>query len=185
MIFFINENYSIDGWRYLEAAPITGDTVATKYSNVTSSAIESTGTAIGTGSGNTWSILNQSGYTGTSVAKYCDDYLVNGFSDWFLPSQDELDWMYKNLYLYDVGDLSANSYWSSSEVSATNAYRQSFSTGLKSSSSKTTSYRYRPVRKFLRSIYYTVTYNGNGYTSGTIPSSERSIEGTTIIVAGV
>jgi hypothetical protein len=183
LIFYVNENYLTDGWRYLESAPITGDTVATKYSNV-NSLIGTTGTVVGTGSGNTWSILNQSGYTGVSVTKYCDDYSVNGFFDWFLPSQDELDWMYKNLYLYNVGDLSSASYWSSSEVSSTHSYRQSFTTGLQSSSTKSTSYRYRPIRKFLHAKNYTVTYNGNGYTSGTVPDSEIHIEGTTIIVSG-
>lgn len=44
------------------------------------------------------------------------------YSDWFLPSKDEIQAMYDELYLYGVGDMNAiDSYWTSSENDATTA----------------------------------------------------------------
>lgn len=53
------------------------------------------------------------------AAKLCGDLEVihNGilYDDWFLPSKDELDLMYKNLKLNKLRDFSRTGYWSSSE----------------------------------------------------------------------
>jgi hypothetical protein len=166
-IFYINPNYLNDGWRYIEASSVEDET-AIRWSNITT-AIETTSTSIGTGSGNTYAIISQSGFT-SGAASLCNNLILNTFDDWFLPSQDELNLMYQNLYLFGVGNLSNVSYWSSSEVSSTNAYRQAFSTGLKSSSPKTNTYRARAIRRFTSIPKYTLTYNGNEYTSGTLPS---------------
>ena len=148
-IFYINPNYATDGWRYLEAAPSAGDTTTIKWSNITT-AIGTTGTAIGTGKTNTEAILAQAGFT-DGAAKNCDNFSVNGYDDWFLPSQGELELMYDNLRLYSVGNfsiVSPASYWSSSEVSATNAYRHKFDSDIQDSVGKTSPYKYRPVRRF-------------------------------------
>ena len=151
LIFYINPNYLNDGWTYLEAYPQnitpTGDTTA-KWSNVTT-IIGTTGTSVGTGSGNTWSIVNQSGYTGTSAAKYCTQLSISGYTDWFLPSLDELHLMRLNLYLYNVGNFSTTGYWCSSEVDSTLAWREILSTGVQDNTKlKSQSYSYRACRKF-------------------------------------
>ena len=72
------------------------------------------GTAIGTGEQNTIDIVNQSGNV-TSAAVYCSDLTSGGYSDWFLPSKDELNQIYVNKVALntDLGTWSA--YWSSSE----------------------------------------------------------------------
>ena len=44
----------------------------------------------------------------------CDQLVLNGYSDWTLPTRDDLDLMYANLYLNNIGNLS-NFYWSSTE----------------------------------------------------------------------
>lgn len=57
---------------------------------------------------------------------------ISVFSDWFLPSKDELNQMYINLYLYSVGNFSTNPldyYWNSSEIDATNGEIQWFDDG--------------------------------------------------------
>lgn len=68
---------------------------------------------LGTGNANTNAIVALSG-SGTYAAKICYDLSVGGYSDWYLPSQYELDkiWLYRT----SVGGFTTNaSYWSSSQ----------------------------------------------------------------------
>ncbi|MCP4001428.1 MAG: DUF1566 domain-containing protein, partial [Gammaproteobacteria bacterium] len=51
------------------------------------------GTAVGTGASNTADILAGCNEPGIA-AELCDDYSVNGYDDWFLPSKDELARLY-------------------------------------------------------------------------------------------
>ena len=61
---------------------------------------------IGTGQTNTALIISIQG-TGFYAAHICDDLVLNGFSDWYLPSKQELNFM-NNVFGNNV-------YWSSSE----------------------------------------------------------------------
>jgi hypothetical protein len=70
----------------------------------------------------------------------------NTISGWYLPSKYELDILYDNRTL--VGGFTSNSYWSSTEASAVNAWMQDFSTGTQSSTMKLVSGYVRCVRKF-------------------------------------
>gem|GEM_PF-2862826 len=81
------------------------------------------------------------------AAKVCDTLTLNGFNDWFLPSRDEIQFMKINLYSNGLGNFLGNSYWTSSEVSASNAWILSMSTGPMSAS-KTLSGAVRAVRAF-------------------------------------
>lgn len=88
------------------------------------------GTAIGTGEQNTIDIL--AGCTTPGIAAYiCDTLTLNGYTDWFLPSLDELNEMYLNKT--DINTTaSANGgyifnyslYWSSSEYDNYSAWGQ-------------------------------------------------------------
>jgi hypothetical protein len=76
-----------------------------------------TSTAFGTGQANTNFMKAQIGYTG-GAAKVCDDYINNDtgtgvYSDWYLPSKDELYHIY--LQRAKLSGLSGEWYWSSSE----------------------------------------------------------------------
>jgi len=72
------------------------------------------GTAIGTGNQNTIAITS-SCLTAGIAAKLCADLVLNGYSDWYLPSEDELHKLAKNKVA--IGGFSDNSYyWSSTEV---------------------------------------------------------------------
>ena len=142
-VFYDKGIYS-DGWRYLEAAPSDlsgGRYVWGEYGRI------KTSTEIGTGYANTMKI---SSYRDGDVtfAKACLDYSVNGYDDWFLPSKDELDLMYKNLDVRGVGSFANVGYWSSSEYNATDAWYQDFSSGDQDSSLRGFEYRVRPVRAF-------------------------------------
>ncbi|MFZ4724629.1 MAG: FISUMP domain-containing protein [Paludibacter sp.] len=94
-------------------------------SNVT---VNASGTAIGTGNSNTNQIVAWQ-KSGTYAAKICYDLVLNTYSDWYLPSKDELLLMFNNLAKNNIGNLSG-SYWSSSEYSSDMAwYIYPFSSG--------------------------------------------------------
>ena len=102
------------------------------------------GTAIGTGNQNTIDIV--AGCSNFSfAAKVCADLTEGGYSDWYLPSKDELNKLYLNRTA--IGDFSGV-YWSSSEVSSTNAWYQSFSDGSQVSLGKFVSLFVRAIRSF-------------------------------------
>lgn len=84
----------------------------------------------------------------TYAAGVADDYAVNGKSDWWLPSKDELGKMQENLNNKGVGGFAAGNYWSSSEYLADFAWLQDFDLGLQYVSTKGFSYYVRPVRAF-------------------------------------
>ena len=120
------------------------------WSNITDILIGTTDTAIGAGLANTEAIIGQSGHT-NSAAKVCDDYSVTvgdiTYSDWFLPSKDELDKLYINRVAIG-GFVDYFDYWSSSESDANDAWRQGFYNGLQDISSKNLPIGVRAVRAF-------------------------------------
>jgi hypothetical protein len=79
-----------------------------------------TSTAIGTGASNTAAIVALCA-TSNTAAKICDNLVLEGYSDWFLPSKDELNLMLINLNKNGIGNL-VNYYWSSSEYDSNNAW---------------------------------------------------------------
>jgi len=82
-------------------------------SGFTSTNIPGTDTAIGTGRQNTALILSVD--ANAPAAKACADYRGGGEDDWFLPSKDELDLMYRNLKANNFGGFQGSYFWSSSQ----------------------------------------------------------------------
>jgi hypothetical protein len=80
------------------------------------------------GAGNTTKIIQAQGNSGNYAAKICRDYKGGGYTDWFLPSKDQLNTLYtqKNL----VGGFGDEIYWSSTEFSTGEAWVQYFQNGL-------------------------------------------------------
>jgi len=104
------------------------------------------GTALGTGKSNTTRIVQAQG-EGGYAAKLCDDLVLNGYSDWFLPSKDELNILYQNRNA--IGGFSSGYYWSSSEGSSSYAWHQNFDDGIQNIIYlKSYAYRVRAVRAF-------------------------------------
>jgi len=106
-----------------------------------------TGTAIGTGKSNTKKIVQKQG-SGNYAAKLCDDLVLNGYDDWYLPSKDELNELYKNKYLIGGFSTKKDFYWSSSEHNFNNAWLQYFNDGSQYYYFKYYTYRVRAVRAF-------------------------------------
>jgi uncharacterized protein (TIGR02145 family) len=103
-----------------------------------------TGTGIGTGNSNTNAIVAIQG-AGSYAARLCYDLDLNGFSDWYLPSIDELAKLYVNRILLGA---SGNLYWSSSEYSFESAHMFWFYNGGLGIGSKITSTYVRAIRSF-------------------------------------
>jgi hypothetical protein len=73
-----------------------------------------TGTAIGTGLANTNAIIASQGATATSYAAgLARAYTGGGYTDWYLPSIDELNKL--SLNKTDIGGFTIERYWSSTE----------------------------------------------------------------------
>ena len=115
--------------------------------------IGGTGSALGTGAANTTAIV--SGCSETAIAaRICADLILGGYTDWFLPSKDELNLMYDNigqgnaLELGNVGNFSSSSYWSSTESDNDSAWVQLFDVGYQNDDPKYFPSYVRAVRAF-------------------------------------
>jgi hypothetical protein len=103
------------------------------------------GTAIGTGNQNTIDIMNGCSTPGLA-ARLCGELVLGGFSDWYLPSKDELNQLYINRV--SVGGFANNYYWSSTEFMDANAWTQDFSNGAQFDIHKLNDGTVRAVRSF-------------------------------------
>ena len=104
------------------------------------------GTALGTGNQNTIDIMVGCATAGIS-ARICGDLVLNGFSDWYLPSKDELNKLYTNRVA--VGGFASANYVSSSEFDNVNVWYQDFiSGGQFSNGGKASGFNVRAIRAF-------------------------------------
>jgi hypothetical protein len=134
-----------DTWRYLEAAP--SDSPSAEWGCDGTLIPGADGTAVGAGEQNTLDI--EAGCaTLDTAADLCANLSLGGYSDWFLPSRDELNLMYENLKAQGVDGFADNYYWSSSEYDATHAWYQLFGNGNQGNFYKESTYRVRAVRAF-------------------------------------
>ena len=90
-------------------------------------AIGGTQIGIGYGAANTTAIVNGCAEVGIA-ARICDDLVLNGYSDWYLPSIDELEQLYLNLHVNGIAGFNTY-YWSSTEDDAYSAWIFSFASG--------------------------------------------------------
>jgi hypothetical protein len=142
---------------FFEAAPNNwnggSDANIAWCSSASTSISGSTGTSIGSGKTNTAAVASActTGASDTAIA-----YSGGGFSDWFLPSIDELLQMYTQRTA--IGgfkatnrgstSISTATYWSSTQNSATQARNWSFADNGNDNWSKSLGFNVRPVRSF-------------------------------------
>ena len=111
------------------------------------------GSAIGTGNQNTIDIMSGCATAGIA-ARICGDLVLNGYSDWYLPSIAELEKLNFNIGQgapapnTNIGGFTNSYYWSSSEYDYGNAWYFSFVYGDAYFSYKDDTYYVRAVRAF-------------------------------------
>jgi len=116
-LVFFDQGSVINGWRYKEVAQ-SDQSAGIQWGGL--------GTLIGgmtnDGKANTDAIVSALG-AGTA-AYLCKTLSINGYNDWFLPSQNELSDVFQNLQASGHGGIPANvDYWTSSELTANTAYQ--------------------------------------------------------------
>lgn len=147
---FYDKGYYSNGWRFLESAP--NDTTFLCwfiYSNSTMhtpSIVSAKEKSIGSGKSNTAAIVTALGITGNYAARYCDDLVLGGKDDWFLPSLDELNIMYSKKNI--ISGWSGTIYWSSTQDAGSQPYWQNLFNGVQSVAGTADTERVRAIRSF-------------------------------------
>jgi len=141
-IIFYDKGNDTNGWRYLEAALDFDMTSSHAWGYISNEL--GTLTVIGSGKENTRLML-AAGLA--PAAQACANYRGGGKNDWFLPSKDELNEIYKQRNHFENTRFS---FWSSSQGNEYNAWNQSFDNGNQEFNDNTNDFAYsvRPIRSF-------------------------------------
>ncbi|POR00580.1 hypothetical protein AU468_09545 [Alkalispirochaeta sphaeroplastigenens] len=147
-IVFFSDRRNEFPWSYLEAAPegwYQGQEDPAALWGPPDVETGASGSTTGTGEANTVLITQA---PADHAAHLASGAMINGFDDWFLPSNQELHALYENLFRRQAGGLLRESYWSSTERNPERAMAFNFDTGGQISAMKTNAYRVRPIRAF-------------------------------------
>ena len=163
-LIFYDKGNNIGGWRYLEAAPAdigpspflteNPDSFPKNLKELWDRTDGESGRGIDKGKYNTEYLMEAAQARGgfNWAVRLCDNYEHNGFNDWFLPSRDELNFMYGNLYLRGLGNFRQEQYWSSTTWTDTwgsyRAWYVNFNDGTHDTQNAGQQRRSRPVRQF-------------------------------------
>ncbi len=142
IIFYVDDS----GEHGLIASVDDGDSQRTEW-GCYNAPVEDTEVGVGTGQENTKKII-VSCRTGNAkiAARLCNEFVSEGFSDWFLPSKEELNLLYEQKEI--IGGYEHGYYWSSSEFDQHFAWYQHFDFGFQDYLNKDFLYFYRPIRAF-------------------------------------
>jgi hypothetical protein len=102
------------------------------------------------GAQNTKKIIAINGAGNSPAADQCAGLTDEGYTDWYLPSIDELDMMYVNLHMQGLGGFANYYYWSSTEYVNNDlaVWLQDFFDGLQTNDIKFNLFYVRAVRAF-------------------------------------
>lgn len=156
-IFFVDESSRFENFDYLESAPylcegqeklwaLTPEDLTSAVKVVSSWETDS----LGLGRQSTYALLdvNENFYDLKTASGFAHALECGGKSDWFVPSKSELDLMYQNLALNEVGEFTNGYYWSSSYYQAGRAWNRPFSQGTSFDGNKDGNFSVRPIRAF-------------------------------------
>ena len=129
-------------------AAITDQSTGIRWSNGSNITTGAIATAIGTGLANTNTIITIQGALLTGYAAgLASTHDGGSYTDWFLPSIDELNKLYL-LKIAGFGSFTNNGYWSSTEVDDDKAVRLLFNNGNRNEPNKSSNNNVRAVRTF-------------------------------------
>ena len=142
-----NFGYQANVQHGLIVSPETRNSLSKWESRPLSKPVCGTRYELGTGAENTQIIITNHGLSGYYAAKICYDYKSDGYTDWFLPSKDELYKIYLNRAA--IGIFVRGFYWSSTE-DGQNVFILNFGNGVGQFGKAKKSARHwvRPVRYF-------------------------------------
>lgn len=149
---FYDKGVSSNGWRYLEAN-YADYSSGIGWWNGTWTYKDMVGispnTGLGSGKANTLLIIAANNNL-NNAAKVCDDYSYNGFTDWYLPSSEELQLMCQNLYSAGKGNFTPNFYWSSTDTNRIHnaTWMQFNGSYVRTDSGRNDVNLVRPIRQF-------------------------------------
>ncbi len=148
IIFYVDSSGDFD-WTYLEAAPAdwhsSNEDPESDWGTV-GTLSGASGRDVGMGLENTRKILEAD--PEGALAVLISTLEISGFSDWFIPSQGELNLMYNQLFRRGLGELARSNYWSSTESNDERAFSQNFATAGPIASMKSREVLVRPIRAF-------------------------------------
>jgi hypothetical protein len=157
-VFYILDAATKSAWHYLEVAPDAWNSGKADPGSVWCSNTENfvkvldavatpvrseTSSLIGAGARNSKMMLAS---CATGAANLASAYNGGGKYDWYLPSTEELNQLYKNRNA--LGIFASGSYWSSTEGATNYGKSQAFNTGFVSFTMKKSCARVRPIRAF-------------------------------------
>ncbi|MDA9334560.1 MopE-related protein [Flavobacteriaceae bacterium] len=118
-LIFYDKGFYSDGWRYLEANQTDFSFGGVVWWNGNWNYQNEIGISpnsnLGDGKANTLLIIEANNNL-NNAAKVCNDFVYNGYSDWYLPSIGELELMCQNLYSEGIGNFADSFYWSSTDT---------------------------------------------------------------------
>ena len=143
-IIFYDKGTFSNGWRYLEVSSkdISGKFIYGKSGKV------NTKSGLGEGRTNTQLINEFSKKSKDTAAYACSSYTEGGYTDWYLPSKEEMEMLYLKLYGKKNFEISKDAYWTSSQLNSSYAYGYSFKKKDYFSDSKQEKYKVRAIRAF-------------------------------------
>jgi len=145
-IIFFDKGNNNGGWQYLESATSDQSTIGIPW-GCDGLSIPGTQNTVGSGEANTALIValcNDSSF----AAKLCNDLVSGGQIDWFLPSRDELNLIYKNMHLNGQGNFNNSYYWSSTSKYSTLGLSLDFNNGTYNTQFTSVPLYVRAVRAF-------------------------------------
>ena len=172
--------------KYLEAAPNTwtgasSDPQITWATGINPTLAGAFGTVIGTGYENSLKIVDQTGNVAASSAAvaargYRPTVSGTTYSDWYLPSKDELDQLYLRRTAVG-GSFRVDSYWSSTESNANDAWSQRFIEGRPGLEERFKGFAdyVRPIRAFAPATKISITRSAVGTQRGTAFTTQPQI----------
>ncbi|AEV30040.1 hypothetical protein SpiGrapes_2264 [Sphaerochaeta pleomorpha str. Grapes] len=148
-LVFYDKGEKTDGWRYLEVSPFSVQ-VMLPWGVVPLDT--PTNSNIGSGKSNTEHIaaMQANSQEPPTAAGYCANLVFNGYSDWFLPSKEELQLLYLQYSTNQLGEFMAlgYGYWTSTQYDQKKAWAQGFYAGVQGRIGKTELFLVRPIRSF-------------------------------------
>lgn len=132
---------------------IVNQATISAYSNIDNASIGTARTY--DGQYNTNLMKTQTGAT-SGAWKDADDYTYFAYSDWYLPSIDELTLLGNNLYnvnktlatIVGADQITNGEYWSSTQTSALNAFYFNMFSGVRQQTTKDSLMNVRAIRQF-------------------------------------